>query len=139
MVPGARGAGPSGNAGVMVVTTNGGTTWLSLVSNQYVQWTFTPTVAGGTTVSSAVLTLVDDASATPSAGTKTYVLVSANSGYAWTPLSIASPTTALTTQTLSISSVIGSTAAVSGMELRYVVTGSNAYKSTFDLVHVDIH
>jgi photosystem II stability/assembly factor-like uncharacterized protein len=135
----ANGSANNGTNGVILVTTNGGTTWLSPVSNQYVQWTFTPTVAAGATVSSAVLTLVDDASATPSAGTKTYVLVSANSGATWTPLSIANPTNALTTQTLSIGSVIGSTAAVSGMELRYVVTGSNAYKSTFDLVHVDIN
>jgi hypothetical protein len=35
--------------------------------------------------------------------------------------------------------VIGSGTAVSGLELRYIVTGSNAYKSIFDLVHVDIN
>jgi photosystem II stability/assembly factor-like uncharacterized protein len=135
----ANGSATAGGAGVVLVTTNGGTTWLSPVSNQYVQWTFTPTVATGAPVSSAVLTLVDDASATLSAATKTYVLVSANSGSTWTPLSIANPTTTLATQTLSISSVINSGTAVSGLELRYVVTGSNAYKSTFDLVHVDIN
>jgi photosystem II stability/assembly factor-like uncharacterized protein len=124
-------------ANIVMVTTNGGATWYA-PSTQYVQWTFTPTVSTGP-VSSAVLTLVDDASATPSAATKTYVLVSANSGASWTPFTIANPTTALATQTLSISSVINSATAVSGMEVRYQVLGSNAYTSTFDLVHVDIN
>ncbi|MGO8687739.1 MAG: YCF48-related protein [Candidatus Dormibacteria bacterium] len=135
----ANGSTTTGTNGVVLVTTNGGTTWLSPVSSQYVQWSFAPTVASGSPVTSAVLTLVDDASAAPSATTRTYVLVSANSGSTWTPLSIATPTTALATQTLSLSSVIASATAVSGVELRYVVTGSNAYKSTFDLVHVDIN
>jgi photosystem II stability/assembly factor-like uncharacterized protein len=135
----ANGSTTAGTAGVVLVTTNGGTTWLSPVSNQYVQWTFTSVVASGAPVTSAVLTLVDDASATPSAATKTYVLASANSGSTWSPLSIANPTTTLATQTLSLASVINSGAAVSGLELRYVVTGSNAYKSTFDLVHVDVN
>jgi photosystem II stability/assembly factor-like uncharacterized protein len=135
----ANGSTTAGANGVVLVTTNGGATWLSPVSNQYVQWTFTSVVANGAPVTSAVLTLVDDASATPSAATKTYVLVSANGGSTWTPLSIANPTAALATQTLSLASVINSGAAVSGLELRYVVTGSNAYKSTFDLVHVDIN
>jgi photosystem II stability/assembly factor-like uncharacterized protein len=135
----ANGSTTGGTAGVVLVTTNGGTTWLSPVSNQYVQWAFTPTVASGAPVTSAVLTLVDDASAAPAAGTETYVDVSANGGSNWTPLSIANPTTTLATQTLSIISVIGSGTAVSGLELRYIVTGSNAYKSIFDLVHVDIN
>jgi photosystem II stability/assembly factor-like uncharacterized protein len=135
----ANGSTTTGTAGVVLVTTNGGATWLQPASTQYVQWTFSATVATGAPVTSAVLTLVDDASATPAAGTETYVLVSANGGSTWSPLSIANPTTTLSTQTLSLKSVIGSAAAVSGLELRYVVTGSNAYLSTFDLVHVDIN
>jgi len=125
-------------ANIVLITTNGGVTWYS-PATQYVQWTFTPTVASGASVSSAVLTLVDDASAAPSAATKTYVLVSANGGTTWTPFLIANPTTTLATQTVSISSVINSATAVSGMEVRYMAVGSNSYTSTFDLVHVDIN
>jgi hypothetical protein len=86
-----------------------------------------------------VLTLIDDASATPSAASVTYVLVSANSGSTWTPIVIANATTTLATQTVTISSVISTAAAVSGLEVRYMVTGSNSFKSTFDLVHVNIN
>ncbi|MGD0834887.1 MAG: YCF48-related protein [Candidatus Dormibacteria bacterium] len=135
----ANGSTTAGSAGVVLVTTNGGATWFSPACAQYLQWTFAPVVAAGAPVTSAVLTLVDDASATPSGTTATYVLVSANAGSTWTPFSIANPTTTLATQTLSINSVISSATAVSGMEIRYLVTGSNAFKSTFDLVHVNIN
>ena len=103
------------------------------------QWTFTPVVAAGAPVTSAVVTLVSDASATPAAGTTTYIEVSANSGATWTAFSIANPTTALATQTVSVVSVIDSATAVSGLELRYVVSNGSAFKSTFDLVHVDVN
>ena len=125
-------------ANIVLVTTNGGITWYS-PSTQYVQWTFSPTVAAGAPVTSAVLTLIDDASATPSAASVTYVLVSANSGSTWTPIVIANATTTLATQTVAISSVISTAAAVSGLEVRYLVTGSNSFKSTFDLVQVAIN
>jgi hypothetical protein len=82
---------------------------------------------------------VSEASATPGTGTTTYVGVSANSGSTWTLFSIANETTAMTTQTVSIASVINSASAVSGLEIRYVVSNGSAYKSTFDLVHVDIN
>lgn len=126
-------------AGVLLETTNGGSSWFAPVATQYLQWTFSPTVATGTPVTSAVVTLVDDASATPGAGTTTYVEVSANSGATWTPFQIANETTAMATQTVSIVSVINSATAVSGLELRYVVSNGSAFKSTFDLVHVDIN
>ena len=99
----ANGSTTAGSAGVVLVTTNGGATWFPPACAQYLQWTFAPVVASGAPVTSAVLTLVDDASATPSAGTATYVLVSANGGSNWTPFSIGNPTTTLATQTLSIS------------------------------------
>jgi len=35
--------------------------------------------------------------------------------------------------------VINSASAASGLEIRYVVSKGSAYKSTFDLVHVDIN
>jgi photosystem II stability/assembly factor-like uncharacterized protein len=135
----AAGSNTGMTAGVLLETTNGGSTWFVPVATQYLQWTFTPVVATAAPVTSAVLTLVSDASATPGSGTTTYVGVSANGGTTWTLFSIANETTAMTTQTISIASVINSGTAVSGLELRYVVTGSNAYKSTFDLVHVDIN
>jgi len=135
----ANGSTNTGTNGVVLVTTNGGATWFSPAATQYVQWTFSPTVASGAPVTSAVVTLVDDASATPSAATKTYVEVSANAGSTWTPILIANPTTTLATQTVSVLSVINSSTTASGLELRYVVAGGNAFKSTFDLVHVDIN
>jgi photosystem II stability/assembly factor-like uncharacterized protein len=135
----AVGSNGGGGAGVLLETTNGGTTWFAPVATQYLQWSFTPTVVSGAAVTSAVLTLVSDASATPAAGSTTYVGVSANSGSTWTLFSIANQTTAMTTQTLSIASVINSSTAVSGLEIRYVVSDGSAYKSIFDLVHVDIN
>ena len=90
-------------------------------------------------MTSAVVTLVSDASATPGAGTTTYIEVSANSGSTWTAFSTANETTTMATQTISVVSVINSATAVSGLELRYVVSNGSAYKSTFDLVHVDIN
>ena len=135
----AVGSNTGETAGVLLETTNGGSTWFAPVATQYLQWTFTPVVATAAPVTSAVLTLVSDASATPGSGTTTYVGVSANSGTTWTLFSIGNETTAMTTQTVSIASVINSGTAVSGLELRYVVAGSNAFKSTFDLVHVDIN
>jgi hypothetical protein len=52
---------------------------------------------------------------------------------------LANPTTALTTQTVSVTSVLGSAPAVSGLELRYVISDGSGFTSTFDLVHVDIN
>jgi len=135
----AAGSNGTGGAGYLDETTNGGSTWFAPTATQYLQWTFTPTVATGAPVTSAVVTLVDDASATPAAGTATYIEVSANGGTTWTAFQIANGTTALATQTVSVVSVINSAAAVSGLELRYVVSGASAFKSTFDLVHVDIN
>ncbi len=62
-----------------------------------------------------------------------------NSGSSWTQIQIANPTNASTVQTVNLGSVISSGTAVSGLELRYEIIGSNAFKSTFDLVHVDIN
>jgi photosystem II stability/assembly factor-like uncharacterized protein len=135
----AVGSNTGETAGTLLETTNGGSTWFVPVATQYLQWSFSPTVASGAAVSSAVLTLVSEASATPGTGTTTYVGVSANSGSTWTLFSIANETTAMTTQTVSIASVINSASAVSGLEIRYVVSNGSAYKSTFDLVHVDIN
>jgi photosystem II stability/assembly factor-like uncharacterized protein len=135
----AVGSNQGETAGVLLETTNGGSTWFVPVATQYLQWTFTPVVATAAPVTSAVLTLVSDASATPGSGTTTYVGVSANSGATWTLFSIANETTTMTTQTLSLASVINSSSAVSGLEIRYVVSNGSAFKSTFDLVHVDIN
>jgi photosystem II stability/assembly factor-like uncharacterized protein len=135
----AVGSSGTGGTGVLLETTNGGSTWFAPVATQYLQWSFSPTVASGAAVSSAVLTLVSEASAAPGTGTTTYVGVSANSGTTWTLFSIGNETTSYTTQTVSIASVINSTAAVSGLQIRYVVSNGSAYKSTFDLVHVDIN
>ncbi len=135
----AVGSNATGGAGYLRETTNGGSTWFAPVATQYLQWNFTPTVAAGAPVTSAVVTLVDDASATPGAGTTTYVEVSANSGATWTAFQIPNETTTMATQTVSVVSVINSAVAVSGLELRYVVSNGSAYKSTFDLVHVDIN
>jgi len=135
----AVGSNGGGGAGVLLETTNGGSSWFAPVATQYLQWTFSPTVATGAPVSSAVVTLVDDASATPGTGTTTYVEVSANSGSTWTAVQIANETTTMATQTVSVVSVINSATAVSGLELRYVVSNGSAFKSIFDLVHVDIN
>ena len=135
----AVGSDGTGGAGDLRETTNGGTSWFAPVATQYLQWTFTPAVASGAPVTSAVVTLVDDASAAPSAGTTTYMLVSANCGSTWTRLPIATPSTTAATQIVSVGSIIDSATAASGLELRYVVSGSNGYESTFDLVHVDVN
>jgi hypothetical protein len=86
-----------------------------------------------------VVTLGSYASATPGTGTTTYIEVSANSGSTWTAFSIANETTTTATQTVSVVSVINSATVVSGLELRYVVSNGSAYKSDFDLVHVDVN
>ncbi|MGO8687740.1 MAG: WD40/YVTN/BNR-like repeat-containing protein [Candidatus Dormibacteria bacterium] len=129
---------PGGDTPSILVTNNGGASWLQ-ASVQYMQWTFTPTVAPGTPVNSAVVTLVDRASTSANSQTQTYLLVSSNSGSSWTSFPIANPTTTMTTQTVSVVSVLSGGAAVSGMELRYVVADANGFTSTFDLVHVDIN
>lgn len=128
----ARG-GPS-----VLVTADGGTTWYP-PSNQYVAWTLSPVVASGAPVTSAVVTLVDQATAAPNAATQTFLLVSDDSGSSWTPIQIANPSTTAATQVVAVGSIIDSAAAVSGLELRYVVSDSNGFKSTFDLVHVDVN
>ena len=135
----AVGSSGTGGAGYLRETTNGGSTWFAPVATQYLQWTFTPTVASAAPVTSAVVTLGSYASATPGTGTTTYIEVSANSGSTWTAFSIANETTTLATQTVSVVSVINSATAVSGLELRYVVSNGSAYKSDFDLVHVDVN
>ena len=135
----AVGSSGTGGAGYLRETTNGGSTWFAPVATQYLQWTFTPTVAGAAPVTSAVVTLVSDASAAPGTGTTTYIEVSANGGSTWTAFSIANETTTMATQTVSVVSVISSAVAASGLELRYVVSNGSAYKSNFDLVHVDIN
>jgi hypothetical protein len=128
---------PGGGTPSILVTTDGGTNWFR-ASTQYVQWSFSPIVASPAPVTSAVVTLVDGASASPNSQTQTYLLVSANSGASWTPFSIANEGTTMALQSVSVVSVINNATAVSGMELRYVATDSNAFTSTFDLVHVDI-
>jgi photosystem II stability/assembly factor-like uncharacterized protein len=135
----AYGSTSTGANGVVLLTTTGGSTWFSPASNQYLQWTFTPTVVSEAPVTAAVLTLVDDASETPSAGTVPYVLVSTDRGSTWIPFSIANPNTSMTIQTFSLGSIISRGAAISGLEIRYVVTGGNGFESTFHLVHVDIN
>jgi photosystem II stability/assembly factor-like uncharacterized protein len=135
----AVGSSGTGGAGYLRETTDGGSTWFAPVATQYLQWTFTPAVASAAPVTSAVVTLVSHASAAPGTGTTTYIEVSANSGSTWTAFSIANETTTLATQTVSVVSVINSATAVSGLELRYVVSNGSAFKSTFDLVHVDIN
>jgi photosystem II stability/assembly factor-like uncharacterized protein len=129
---------PGGGTPSVLATTNGGASWV-LPSNQYVQWSFSPTVSTGAPVSSAVVTLVDKASQSPSSTAQTYLLVSANAGSTWTPFVIANPTGNLATQTVAVGSVIGGAAAVSGMKLRYVISDGSGFTSTFDLVHVDIN
>jgi photosystem II stability/assembly factor-like uncharacterized protein len=135
----AVGSSGVGGAGYLRETTNGGSTWFAPVATQYLQWTFTPTVASAAPVTSAVVTLVSDASAAPGTGATTYIEVSANSGATWSAFWIPNETTTMATQTVSVVSVINSATAVSGLELRYVVSNGSAYKSTFDLVHVDIN
>jgi hypothetical protein len=129
---------PGGGTPSILVSTNAGASWVR-ASTQYVQWTFSPTVAAGAPVSSAVATLVDEASSSPSSTAQTYLLVSVDAGSTWTPFTIANPTAALVTQTVSISSVVGSATAVSGLELRYVISGASGFTSIFDLVHVDVN
>ena len=130
---------PGGGTPSALVTTDGGVSWGAPPSAQYVEWTFSPTVAPAAPVTGAVVTLVDGATATPVAGTTAALLISADGGSAWSSFPIATPSTALTTQVVDVSSAIGSGAAVSGMMLRYVVTGGNPFRSVFDLVHVDIN
>jgi hypothetical protein len=133
------GSNNTGGAGVLLETTNGGTSWFAPTAAQYLQWTFTPTVATGGPVSSAVVTLVDDATATPGGGSTSYIEVSVNSGSTWTAFQIANETTAMVTQTVSVVSLVNSSTAVSGLELRYVVSNGSAFRSYFDLVRVDIN
>ncbi len=132
------GDNPGGGVNGVLVSQNGGRTWYSPAS-QYVQWTFSPTVASGAPVNSAVVTLRTSASSAPNGTTLTWLLVSTDGGSSWTWVQIANPTTTLSTQTVSISSLVTTASAVSGLELRYEITDSNGFTSTFDLVHVDIN
>lgn len=131
-----------GQSASVLATDDGGITW-SLPVTQYVQWSFSPQVVATAPVTSVVVTLVDLASAAPSAGTATSLLVSTDSGATWTSVSIANPTTQSTTQVVDISSLVTTPAQVAGLELRYAVTQagffSTPFQSTFDLVHVDIN
>lgn len=132
------GANPGGGINSALVTQNGGQSWYSPAA-QYLQWTFSPTVAPSAPVSSAVVTLVDAASANPNSTTQTWLLVSTDGGSTWTWIQIANPTTTLAARTVSISSLVTTAAAVAGLELRYEIIGSNSFTTTFDLVHVDIN
>ncbi len=92
-------------------------------------------------MTSVLVTLVDQASQAPSGTAQAYLLVSANSGATWTAVSIATPTPTptLATQVVNVTAVLGSAVAVSGLELRYVVSDTSAFISSFDLVHVDVN
>ncbi|HYA00217.1 MAG TPA: YCF48-related protein [Candidatus Binatia bacterium] len=129
---------PGGGTPSIVVTTNGGANWFQ-PSSQYLQWTFNPQVAPGAPVTSAVVTLVDRATQALSSTAETYLMVSANAGGSWTAFPLANPTTALVVQTVNVAAVIGTAAAVSGLELRYVISDASGFQSVFDLVHVDIN
>ena len=132
------GANPGGGINSALVTHDGGQTWHSTTA-QYLQWTFSPTVAPSAPVSSAVVTLVDAASGNPNGTTQTWLLVSTDAGSTWTWIQIANPTTTLAAQTESISSLLTTASAVSGLELRYEITDNNGFTTKFDLVHVDIN
>lgn len=121
-----------------LVTTDGGVNWYP-PSAQYLEWTFSPTIAAGAPVTSAKLTLVDAASATATSPTQTYVLVSADGGTNWASFLIADPTTTMTTQVVDIGSVINSAAALQGLLIRYVCTEATGFRSIIDSVHVDIN
>jgi photosystem II stability/assembly factor-like uncharacterized protein len=125
-----------GNGGTIAVGSGGN--WVD-PSAQYALWTFSPTVAAGTPVTSAIVTLVDSGNPAPTGATTTALMVSPNGGATWTSFSVANATPALAVQRVGITSVINGASAVSGLELRYVVTNSNGFTSTFDLVHVDIN
>ena len=129
---------PGGGIPSVLGTVDGGASWY-LPSTQYVQWSFGPTVASGAPVGSVVVTLVDWASQSPSSQTQADLLVSGDGGATWTPFPLAAPTIASTTQVVNVTSAIGSATAVAGLTLRYAVSTTSGFTSTFDLVHVDVN
>lgn len=129
---------PGGGTPSVLGTVDGGVSWY-LPSTQYVQWSFSPAVVAGAPVASVVVTLVDRASQSPSSQAQADLLVSGDGGVSWMPFPIAAPTIADTTQVVNVTSAVGTAAAVAGLALRYEVTDTSGFTSTFDLVHVDVN
>jgi HD-GYP domain-containing protein (c-di-GMP phosphodiesterase class II) len=127
-----------GDAQVMGNPGNGKQTGNSPIS-QYMQWSFSPSIAPGAAVTSAKLTLTVSANAAPDATTLAYLLVSTNDGASWTVISIATPETWLTTQVVDLGAVIRNATEVQRLQIRYALAGSTGLQTSFDLVHLDIN
>ncbi len=127
-----------GQAGDAVITSDGGTTWIE-ASPQRLEFAPSPVVASGAPVTSVFVTMTVKASSSPSAATQTVLAVSPDSGATWTYYVVTNPTTAYTTQSVNVTSVFPTAAAVSQMRMRFFENGSNSFTTTHDLVHVDVN
>ncbi|HAW10640.1 MAG TPA: hypothetical protein DCX12_06185 [Chloroflexi bacterium] len=127
-----------GNAQVMGNHGNGKQTGNSPTS-QYIQWSFSPSIAPGAAVTSAKLTLIVSANTAPDATTLAYLLVSTNDGASWTAISIATPEPWLSTQVVDLGAVIHKATEVQRLQIRYALAGSTGLQTSFDLVHLDIN
>ena len=108
-------------------------------TSQYIQWSFSPSIAPGAAVTSAKLTLIVSANTAPDATTLAYLLVSTNDGASWTAISIATPEPWLSTEVVDLGAVIHKATEVQRLQIRYALAGSTGLQTSFDLVHLDIN
>jgi len=123
--------------GTLYLTTDG-SHWTA-PSTQYLSFGFSPVVAAGAPVTSVKATFEYKASVAPSAATETYLLVMPGNASTWTAYLLAMPTTSYQTVTTDISTLISTAAALQGVQVRFVVSQSNAFSTTTELVHLDVN
>jgi photosystem II stability/assembly factor-like uncharacterized protein len=125
-------------AGLAEVTSDAGVDWVP-PTTQYLAFSFSPTFASGAAVSSCNVTFEYKAGATPSNTTQTYLLVMPGNATSWSIFDLPDPTTSYQTVTTDLSSLISSQAALSGVQIRFVIAQSNGFATTTELVHVDVN
>jgi hypothetical protein len=121
------------------LTQNGGTTWITTYP-QDVEFTFTPTIASGTAVTSVQATIAQDASANPAAGTVFWLMASPDDRTSWKYFALPAATTTTSTPTVDLTSLIDTTTKVDDLVLRYYVEApTTAFAVKHDFVQVQVN
>ncbi|MFN2581661.1 MAG: hypothetical protein ABR498_02845, partial [Candidatus Dormibacteria bacterium] len=91
------------------------------------------------------VTLEYKSSAAASAATQTYLMVQPATGGAWSVFALPNPSTGYVTDTVDVSSVVASQAALwnsatsAGVQIRFVISQSNSITTTHQVVHLDVN
>ena len=116
-----------------------GATWIQS-SSQFIDFSFTPSLASGSAVASVVATLIYELTVAPGSA-KFWLFASGDTGTTWAAYALTAPSAknVLTQSAIDLSAQITSTALLSNLKLRFFVEQGPNTKTTHDLVHVDIN